>query len=98
MDNLKITQHAGDGGGEYHASFAGSDDTGRLTYKIREEGVRVADHTLVPPSMRGRGVAAQLVERLVADAREEGFKIVPQCSYVEAAFNRNDEWSDLRAS
>ena len=44
-----------------------------------------------------RGVAAELVERLVADARDEGFKIVPQCSYVAAKFADNPDWHDLRA-
>ena len=57
----------------------------------------VADHTLVPPEFEGRGIAAKLVEALVADAREEGNTIVPQCSYVEAAFRRHPEWADLRA-
>ena len=59
--------------------------------------LRIADHTFVPPEMRGRGVAQQLVEALVADARQEGFKIVPECSYVAALFRRHPEWSDLLA-
>jgi predicted GNAT family acetyltransferase len=55
----------------------------------------VAEHTLVPPAIGGRGVAARLVEALVADARSEGFIIEPQCSYVAAAFARHPEWGDL---
>ena len=47
--------------------------------------------------MAGRGVAAKLVEALIADARAEGFRIVPACSYVAAAFARHPEWADLRA-
>ena len=38
----------------------------------------------------------KLVEALVADAREQGFKIVPACSYVAAKFDENPGWSDLR--
>ena len=60
--------------------------------------LRIADHTFVPPAMRGAGVAQQLVEALVADARAQGFKIVPQCSYVEAQFRRHPEWADLLAA
>ena len=41
-------------------------------------------------------MAARLVEAMVADARTEGFRIVPACSYVEAAFRRHPEWADLR--
>lgn len=82
--------------GEYHARVKGSDAIGRLTY--RQDGdVVTADHTLVPTEIGGRGVAAKLVEALIADARTSGFKIVPQCSYVEVAFRRHPEWADLRA-
>lgn len=45
----------------------------------------------------GRGVAARLVDALIADARKFGFRIVPQCSYIDAAFRRHPEWADLRA-
>jgi predicted GNAT family acetyltransferase len=82
--------------GEYHARVEGSDVIGRLTYKRQGDTV-IADHTLVPPEIGGRGVAAELVKALVADARTFDFKIVPQCSYVEAAFKRHPEWADLRA-
>jgi len=39
----------------------------------------------------------KLVEALIADAREHGWKIVPECSYVAAAFKRHPEWADLLA-
>ena len=48
--------------------------------------------------MRGQGIASALVEQLIADARREGFKIVPHCPFVAAQFDRHPEWSDLRAS
>ena len=46
-------------------------------------------------SGRGSGVARVLVERLVADARREGFTVVPQCSYVLAQSKRHPEWADV---
>ena len=82
--------------GEYHAKVEGSEVIGRLTYS-QQGDVVTADHTLVPTEIGGRGVAAQLVEALIADARKMGFKIVPACSYVEVAFRRHPEWADLRA-
>ena len=89
-------EHVGDDtSGEYRAKVDGK--VGKLTWKQRSEGIRVADHTLVPPAIGGRGVAAALVDALIADAKEQGFKIVPQCSYVEHQFDEHPEWSDLRA-
>ncbi|QNE05825.1 GNAT family N-acetyltransferase [Croceicoccus marinus] len=96
MDNLEITRHDEETRGEYRAHPSDSVAIGRLTYK-KNGDVYVADHTLVPPEIGGRGIAAKLVEALIADARDEGFKIVPQCSYVDAAFRRHPDWSDLRA-
>ena len=65
-----------------------------MTWKLRGTA-RVADHTLVPRAIGGRGVAARLVEAMVADARAEGFRIVPECSYVAALFKRHPDWADL---
>lgn len=95
MTEVTITRHGDEAAGEYRAHVAGSSAVGRLTWK-RRGAVRVADHTTVPPEIGGRGVAARLVEALVADARAQGFRIEPECSYVDAAFRRHPEWQDLR--
>lgn len=85
------------GGGRYLASIAGEPAAGYLEWEDGGAHVRVATHTVVPGKLRGRGIAAALVEHLIADARAEGFRIVPQCSYVAASFARHPEWADLRA-
>jgi predicted GNAT family acetyltransferase len=97
MEQVTITRHGSDMAGEYHAHVPGSSIIGRLTWKARGRA-RIADHTLVPAAIGGRGVAARLVEALIADAREQGFKIAPQCSYVAAAFQRNPDWAELLAA
>ncbi len=96
MDEVTITRHATPTGGEYHAHVPGSSVIGRLTW-VRHGNVHVADHTIVPPAIGGRGIAGQLVEALVADARAQGFRIDPECSYIAAAFRRHPEWADLLA-
>ena len=97
VEGLEITRHEDANSGEYHAHLPGSDAIGRLTW-VTQDGARVAEHTLVPKEIGGRGVAGQLVKALAADARKQGFKIVPQCSYVAAKFDENLDWTDLRAS
>ncbi|MFO1255214.1 MAG: GNAT family N-acetyltransferase [Sphingomonadaceae bacterium] len=96
MDQVSITRHGDGRRGEYHAHVAGQQAIGRLTWKA-SGNVRVADHTLVPKEIGGRGVALKLVEALIADAREQGFRIEPQCSYIAAQFDRHPEWANLRA-
>lgn len=96
ISGLSITRHGDDASGEYHAHIDGTDAIGRLTW-VKRGNSRVAEHTLVPREIGGRGVAAQLVDALVADAREHGFTIVPHCSYVAKKFDQNPDWADLRA-
>lgn len=97
IDGIEITHEGNEARGEYRATVPGSSAVGRLTWKALGPA-RVADHTLVPPEIGGRGVAAALVDALIADAREQGFTVVPQCSYVEAQFRRHPEWAELRAT
>jgi predicted GNAT family acetyltransferase len=96
VEDLTITRHEAGDRGEYHAHVPGFDAIGRLTW-VERDGARVAEHTLVPPEIGNRGVAARLVEQMVADARTEGFRIRPQCSYVVAAFRRHPDWADVQA-
>jgi len=96
MEGTVITRHDQGARGEYRAAVPGSDAIGRLTYQ-RRGNTLVADHTLVPPEIGGRGVAARLVEQLVADARAAGDKIVPQCSYVAVWFRRHPDAREVMA-
>lgn len=96
MVGVTITRHELGAGGEYLAHVADNDAVGKLTWTARN-GVHYAEHTLVPLVIRGRGVAMRLVEAMVADARENDFKIAPVCSYVAAAFKRRPEWADVKA-
>jgi uncharacterized protein len=95
-DRVEITHEDETTHGAYRAQLPGAARPAELTWMARG-GVRFADHTYVPQEARGKGVAMQLVEALVADAREQGFKVEPQCSYVVAAFRRHPEWADIRA-
>ena len=97
MSEVTITHEGDKQAGEYRAAVEGSKEIGRLTWTAKGENVRAAEHTLVPPPIGGQGVAMKLVEAMIADARKEGFRIRPDCSYVAHKFDENPEWSDLRA-
>ena len=98
-ESIKILHHVQGSGGKYVAHIPGDAHTGVLEWEqARGSGdVHVATHTMVPSALRGQGIAAMLVDRLVADARAQGFKIEPKCSYVAAKFEDNPDWADVRA-
>lgn len=97
MAGIEITRQESAAQGRYAGRIAGVDGEAELTYLRKGPKLVIADHTLAPDSMRGMGVGKALVERLIADARAEGFRIVPKCPFVKAQFERHPEWSDLRA-
>lgn len=61
-----------------------------------EDGRMIFTHTYVPPALRGRGVAADLMTASLGYAREQGLRVVPLCSYVDAYIQRHPEYEDLR--
>jgi predicted GNAT family acetyltransferase len=69
----------------------------QLTYSITTPELIIADHTEVPDSFRGTGAGLALVTRMVADARAEGFRIMPLCPFVNAQRKKHPEWADVFA-
>jgi len=97
MNEVSITREMDARRGRYVARIAGSDAEAELTFFRDDPNVFVADHTGTPVALRGRGIATQLVERMVADARQEGFRIRPACPFVVALFSQHPDWSDVHA-
>jgi predicted GNAT family acetyltransferase len=67
---------------------------GLTAYRDRGEQ-RVFFHTEIDDAFAGQGLAAQLVLRALADARESGKRIVPVCSYVAEFLNKHTEFADI---
>lgn len=69
-----------------------------MTYRRLDESRVVIDHTFVDPSLRGHGVARQLLDAAVAWARNTGTQLEATCSYVVVQFARDDSLRDVQAS
>ncbi|WP_353172340.1 GNAT family N-acetyltransferase [Paracandidimonas soli] len=54
-------------------------------------------HTSVPPEAGGRGIAADLANAALDTARENGWRVVPSCSYVAVHIRRHKQYQDLLA-
>ncbi len=93
-NDIRHEAHAN--GGNYLARLDGIEEAAVLEYSNgAEPGHIVAEHTSVPESMRGRGIARILVERLVQDARAHGWRIHPKCPYVRTQAERTPEWANV---
>lgn len=81
--------------GRYVARIAGIDAEGEITFTHRGPNIISADHTGIPEALNGKGVAKALLDFMLNDAREHGFRIIPICPFVRGQYAKHPEWADL---
>lgn len=91
MTDVQITREDTDSKARYVATRDGVDGEAELTLSKASETLIIVDHTAVPDSMRGMGIAGALAQRVIADARAEGQKIVPLCPFLRSYVSRHKE-------
>ncbi len=82
-------------GGIFTAYAADATKAGTLQFTLRDKHIMVITHTLVDPAFEGQGVGKALVQAGVAYAQEQGYKILPICSFAQAYISRKAEWQPL---
>lgn len=66
-------------------------------YRPSGEKTLVFSHTYVPPELRGRGIAEELVRQALDDVRQRGYTVIPSCWFVRAYIDRHSQYRDLLA-
>ncbi|CAH0418996.1 GNAT family N-acetyltransferase [Periweissella ghanensis] len=64
--------------------------------KIPNQAAIVITHTFVDPSLRGQGIANQLLAEVIAFARQHNLKIKPECSFAQKVFDLTPAYEGLR--
>ena len=59
------------------------------TYVPLRDGVVDIDHTFVSPTLRGQGIAGQIMEALAGELRSKVLKATASCSYAEVWLEKN---------
>lgn len=84
---------------EFVVTLSGGSDKAVLQYEIVDcqsvpsRSVLDLQHTYVPQSLRGRGIAQHLCIAGFEYAKQQGYLVKPTCSYVSDTFlNRNPEF------
>ena len=65
-------------------------------YELDGEQMTVT-HVIVAPQLRGGGVGSALAQFIVQTARQDNLKIVPQCPFMAAYFERHPDAGDVLA-
>lgn len=67
-------------------------EAGRAYLTYMDLGRQTMDiyRTFVPDTLRGHGLAALLAEEALKYAAEQGYKVIPSCSYVARYMERRE--------
>lgn len=95
MATIKIEKTEGQTGGRFVARVDGQTAVGELTFSRVNEKLVIADHTGVPDALAGKGVGKALVNHLIEDARQNGYRVVPLCPFVRAQSVKHPDWDDV---
>jgi predicted GNAT family acetyltransferase len=90
MSNIRHNEEQG----RYELEVEGA--TAITAYR-REGNVLSFTHTEVPEELEGQGIGSKLLAGTLADVREQGWKIVPLCSFVRHYVESHPDVQDLVA-
>jgi predicted GNAT family acetyltransferase len=65
-------------------------------YRLTPQAV-IITHTETPRSLRGRGIASELVKGALSMIRVDGQKVIAGCGFVVDYLNKHPEYRDLEA-
>ena len=84
-----------EGARKYYALIDGRESV--LEYSEAREGTLNFFHTYVPPELRGRGIADEIVRHALDDAERRGMKVIPSCWFVRVYIQRHSRYQPLVA-
>ena len=67
---------------------------GFADYRV-QPGTIAFPHTEVDPAHQGQGLAGMLAKMALDDARQQGLRVRPQCSFFATYIRRHPEYADL---
>ena len=91
MPTLDFSHNAGQ-----HRFEVASDGefAGFLNYKLRDGEIELS-HTEVLPAFSGKGIGGALAKGALEDARKQGRKVVPSCSFIAGYLKKHPGELDL---
>lgn len=74
--------------------FEIDDHRPRVEY-IKVKGKIYLTHTEVPKELEGKGVASQLIRKVLEEVEKHEWELVPLCPFVAMYIKRHPEWKKL---
>ena len=80
---------------KYYALIEGQESV----VEYRQAGERTLNfwHTFVPPALRGKGIAEELVRQALDDVLARGYRVIPSCWFVRVYIDRHPRYREALA-
>ena len=89
-ETIEVTDNSS--ASRYEAQIEGH--TAVIEYE-RDGDLIIYLHTLVPPELEGRGIASQMAQFALNDARARQLKVAPLCSFMASYIKRHQDYLPL---
>ena len=78
-----------------HEFYIETQEGKALLHYERENDTLNFHHTFVPPELRGKGMAEEIVAQGFEYAQTNHLKVIPSCPYVARLVMKNPDWKKL---
>ena len=92
---MQIEHIEEDGRGAFVVHNEGGERVAEMTYAASGGSAFNIDHTEVDPSLRGQGVAEELLEAAVRHARDNNLKVRATCRFALKKLQHGREFADV---
>ena len=92
---MDLDVHHDEKAGKYYAIVDGRESV--CEYGPAGNGTLDFRHTFVPPELRGRGIAEELVRQALDDVQARGLKVIPSCWFVRVYIQQHAQYQPLLA-
>lgn len=67
-----------------------------IEYSVKP-GIVSLNHTEVPEALSGKGVASEMIEKVLLQIEQRGLKVIPVCPFIKKYIQKHPEWESIIA-
>ncbi|MFN8266625.1 MAG: GNAT family N-acetyltransferase [Chitinophagales bacterium] len=95
IKRMEIQQQQTNENGEFFILDEQQEKLAYMTYIMDDALTMRIEHTVVTDKLAGQGIGKKLVQAGVLFARANHYKIVPECPYALAVFQKTPEYAEV---
>ncbi len=65
-----------------------------ITYEKQGNTLKLI-HTEVPETLKGKGIASQMVKKVLNSIQNSGYKMDPVCPFIKSYVEKHPEWKSI---